>query len=353
MPRVSICLPTFNRANSLKRVIRTVLNQTYEDWELIIGDDASTDSTQQVVRGFDAIDKIAYVRRSSNLGLYQNWNDLLGRCSGEYVAIYHDHDLYFPTILAKCVEVLERSPRVQFVHTSFFVGDAELHPIWVDVRRLPPIMAGQEFRRALAGQWPSPVMAATVLARRSAYASVGCFPYERFGLACDKDVWFRMSALGDVGYIREPQAIIRGRLPGEATARFDWTNEVRAIQMRSEHVFQVAEDEPRLRRQLQRQFVNDCDTRLAVLSVRSIILDSDAEARHGLAIAAPFTGMRTHIAVALTTRSATAKWVLTHIVLSLHRARVRLRAAVRRALARAQVNGAVWRAARLRAADND
>ena len=66
MPKVTVCLPTYNRAHYLREAIESVLSQTFQDFELLICDNASTDETSEVVKSFrDA--RIRYVRHSRNI----------------------------------------------------------------------------------------------------------------------------------------------------------------------------------------------------------------------------------------------------------------------------------------------
>ena len=73
MPVFSVCIPTYNAAGYLPEAIESVLAQTYEDFELLICDDASTDATAEVVGGFQD-DRIRYVPFSQNLGQGGNFN---------------------------------------------------------------------------------------------------------------------------------------------------------------------------------------------------------------------------------------------------------------------------------------
>src|SRR3990170_1950083 len=89
LPTVSLCVPTFNRAQALGRTLESLLRQTFTDFELVVVDNASSDDTTNVVRNFRD-PRIRYYRTPTNLGLYPNWNRCLDLARGEYVAVYHD-----------------------------------------------------------------------------------------------------------------------------------------------------------------------------------------------------------------------------------------------------------------------
>lgn len=87
-PKVSIVLVTYNRANELKEAIQQVLKQTYENIELLIGDDCSTDNTQEIIKSFNS-SKIKNIRHEKNLGFFDNWQATLK---------YIDSELFIPII---------------------------------------------------------------------------------------------------------------------------------------------------------------------------------------------------------------------------------------------------------------
>jgi glycosyltransferase involved in cell wall biosynthesis len=212
MPKVSICLPTRNRCASLKQTLSAMLAQTFRDWELIVGDDASTDETGDVVASF-ADSRIRYVRSPDNLGIYGNWNSLIPLCRGEYIAIYHDHDVYLPTIVEKCCALLANHPEVVFVHTGAVLLGQQHQPLALLLPPLDAVMDGRAFQRVHIRR--SQVIAATAMVRRRAYEMAG--PYDAsYGMPADAEMWLRLAEFGHVGYIRDPLALILARDPAYA-----------------------------------------------------------------------------------------------------------------------------------------
>jgi len=111
--RVTIGLPTFNRARMLTRAIDSVLRQTYDDWELIISDNASADGTQSVCERAAADDeRITYIRQPVNLGGTGNFNFLSGMGRGPFFMYLADDDWLGESFLERCVAVLEDRPDV-------------------------------------------------------------------------------------------------------------------------------------------------------------------------------------------------------------------------------------------------
>lgn len=92
MPSISVVIPTYNRADLLARAIESVLHQTYSDFELIVVDDGSTDSTREVVRAFvDRDPRVIYLHQQNSGGAASPKNNAFAHCKGEYIA-YLDHD---------------------------------------------------------------------------------------------------------------------------------------------------------------------------------------------------------------------------------------------------------------------
>lgn len=109
MPTVSVVVPTYNRANRLHRSIESVLAQTFDDLELLVVDDGSTDHTEEVVQGYDD-DRITYVVHEENRGASAARNTGIERASGEYIAFLDSDDEWLPRKLERQVAELESRP---------------------------------------------------------------------------------------------------------------------------------------------------------------------------------------------------------------------------------------------------
>lgn len=105
---VSIILPTYNRQNTISRSIKSVINQTYKDWELIIVDDASTDDTKNYVLRFTD-PRIKYYKLDKNLGACYARNYGIKRAKGTYIAFQDSDDEWKCDKLAKQISFLEET----------------------------------------------------------------------------------------------------------------------------------------------------------------------------------------------------------------------------------------------------
>lgn len=110
-PKVSIGLPVYNGEQYVARAIESVLAQSFPDFELIICDNASTDTTEPICRTYAAKDsRIRYVRNEQNLGAAPNFNRTFELARGEYFQWLASDDMLAPDFLKRCVPVLDNDP---------------------------------------------------------------------------------------------------------------------------------------------------------------------------------------------------------------------------------------------------
>lgn len=125
-PRVSVGLAVYNGENFLGESLDSLLNQTYEDFELIISDNASTDKTAEICQEYAAKDtRIRYYRNERNLGASWNQNRVFELSTGEYYKLAAHDDLCTPDFLKHCVEVLDRHPDVVLCYPKTMIINAQ------------------------------------------------------------------------------------------------------------------------------------------------------------------------------------------------------------------------------------
>jgi GT2 family glycosyltransferase/Flp pilus assembly protein TadD len=112
-PLVSIGMTVFNCERFLVEALESLLSQDYENFELIISDNASEDRTEEICREYQARDpRIQYSRNETDMGSLFNYTKVKNLSRGKYYMGATDHDLWHPTMISKCVEVLENDPEV-------------------------------------------------------------------------------------------------------------------------------------------------------------------------------------------------------------------------------------------------
>ena len=179
---ISIVLPVYNGERYLRESIDSVLNQTYRNWELIIVDDCSTDSSAKIAREYTKKDKrIYYYRNENNLRLPRNLNKGFKLARGNYLTWTSDDNRFKSTALEKMYSALKNDIDAQFVFASCRVINSEGSPIeyiMVDNKRKKQIVSHN-------------VVGACFMYTRKAYEEVGEYNPE-FVLVEDYDYWQRM-----------------------------------------------------------------------------------------------------------------------------------------------------------------
>ena len=130
---ISIILPTFNRADVIKRAIASVQAQTFTDWELIIVDDGSTDDTARVVTDLDP--RIRYFYQE-NKGVSSARNNALRQSRGQYIAFLDSDDEWLPHFLEITVAFLKWSGKDHFVTTELLEDWGKKHFIRQDLHKI-------------------------------------------------------------------------------------------------------------------------------------------------------------------------------------------------------------------------
>lgn len=209
-PLVSVCIPTYNNADYIEETIRCVLNQTYQNIELIVVDDQSKDDTVEVVKAISD-DRLKLFINEKNLGMSGNWNRCMELCKGEYIKLICADDLIHETLIAKEVEAMEQNPEVLLVEsdTQFVDKDGNAKGFYKRYRK-SGVVEGKEISKASVrsrDQFGAPL---ANLVRRSAYEASGGFDAS-FVYIIDYDFFMTIANMGKVYIIHEPLNYFRIR----------------------------------------------------------------------------------------------------------------------------------------------
>ena len=136
MPMFSVCLPTYNRGYCLANAIQSVLDQDFDDYELLICDDASTDNTRAIIQSFDdrRIRTHFWPERG---GIYANHNRCIGDALGPWVVFLHSDDQLVPSALASYAQLI-----TQFPNAALFYPRNSMHAMIAD-SAFPVVLDGQ------------------------------------------------------------------------------------------------------------------------------------------------------------------------------------------------------------------
>ena len=124
MTKISVLMPVYNAEDYLAEAIDSVLAQTFADWELIIGDDGSTDGTENIVRSYSDF-RISYYKNEENKGHTYTKYTLLDKSKGEYIAFLDADDVSLPERLSIQVDFMNRNPEYGLCGTWGIMIDPE------------------------------------------------------------------------------------------------------------------------------------------------------------------------------------------------------------------------------------
>ena len=193
MPRVSVVTPVWNGAPFIANNIRSVMAQTYTDWEHIIVDDCSTDDTAKIVRGFP---HVRFFQMDQNGGPARALNHGYKQALGEYLCWVSADDGYLPEYLEKAAAYLDS-------HAEAVCVDAGVY--FVDVDGYVLLTRKSEERKALRPYdllRDNPVHGSSTMFRHGVYEQLRGFNEDLIGTP-DTDMWIRMLELGEIGHIAE------------------------------------------------------------------------------------------------------------------------------------------------------
>jgi len=200
---VSICVPTRNRAESLRRSLESIQGQDYSPLEIVISDNCSDDTTEQVCRELAASDRrVRYVRQPRNIGLHGNHNFCLDAARGEFICIFHDHDRRALDIVSRYVAFFAQHSNVGVVCSDWELIDDDDRCIGVRDHKVKTVTPGLEYieRTITSGRTSIGIPGAMV--RRSALGEARFEPDAPIGFG-DFPLWFRVAEGADVGHISE------------------------------------------------------------------------------------------------------------------------------------------------------
>jgi glycosyltransferase involved in cell wall biosynthesis len=207
VPKVSVCIPTFNRAHFIADAIAGALAQTYSNFELVVCDNASTDNTAEVLARFRD-PRIRVHRNATNIGLLGNFIRCFELARGAYAVILGSDDYWEPTLLVKLVPVLDENPRVLLAQSGGINVSPEKQPLRTHILPLERVTPGLEyFRRIMMDELPDGFLSSTLF-RMTAVRAAGGFD-ARLPNTQDFALVARLALEGDFGFVAEPLVFAR------------------------------------------------------------------------------------------------------------------------------------------------
>ncbi len=202
-PLVTVIIPTHNREKLIKRAINSVLNQTYQNLEILVIDDASTDNTRQVVEKYED-KRINFIQLAENKGQCIARNNALRHAHGSYIAFLDSDDEWLPQKTEKQVKLFQETeyPDLAAVYCGFIEKDEILNTS-VTINR--DNLRGNIYKNLLSGFCPSTTT--MFMVKTNVLKEVDGFD-EDIKTFVDLDLWLRISRKGyTFDYVDEPLII--------------------------------------------------------------------------------------------------------------------------------------------------
>ena len=202
-PLVTIAIPTFNRASWLRDCISAALAQSYQRFEVLVSDNASTDATSEVLSGISER-RLRILTQESNIGQIPNWNACLAEAKGDYVVFVSDDDRIEPSLLEQCIALVKCEPQVQVVvalSDVYFAAEARTWHTPQSRKLATGIWDGADVLKEYLEERISAPMC-TIMINTEALRGQGGFPVD-FPFAGDTIGWVSLVLNGRAGLVNQ------------------------------------------------------------------------------------------------------------------------------------------------------
>ncbi|WP_069789913.1 glycosyltransferase [Cyanobacterium sp. IPPAS B-1200] len=235
-PKISIILPSFNNRQYLDKRLKTIINQTFTDWELVVIDNLSDDGAWELIQEFAQKEPRMRISQAARKGMYVNWNNCIRLAQGEYIYIATNDDLMTLDCLEKMVTELEKYPECDICHCCLTIidhQDREIPQKWYQF--LPQLFYGELIHQkhirfapydgilycALTTVYCGPLQ---LLIRRSVFEKIGLFA-TNFGPAADFEWGMRAALVCNILHV--PEELVSWRIhPQQATQSYSHNSSV-------------------------------------------------------------------------------------------------------------------------------
>jgi len=206
-PLVSIMIPNYNHSLYLERCIKSAINQTYDNLEIVVLDNSSNDNSIEIATKFLADTRVRICKNEYNC--FNRSYMILSECltCGKYLILLCADDVLYPDFILNAVEIMEKYPNVGYVHgEKDIIFDNGNYGGWNPFYKCSFVAPG---RNAMPIYMVATVANASQgVMRRQAFASIGGYDQEIEHMQVDRTLWFYLSYNWDVAYIKEKSCAI-------------------------------------------------------------------------------------------------------------------------------------------------
>ncbi len=199
MPFISICIPTYKRAAYLGRLLQSIAEQTFKDFEVVITDDSPDHSVKEICAAYAHIPQLIYHKNDNALGTPANWNAAMQRAKGQWIKLMHDDDWFAST------DALQQFADCAMQHENDFIFCAYTN-VYNDAKNNRPVFP-EIYRIKAVQKEPSVLLAKNLIGPPSTtlHKNDGCFLYDtNLKWLVDIDVYRRRLETDTLQYIPYP-----------------------------------------------------------------------------------------------------------------------------------------------------
>ena len=206
VPIVSIVMPAYNAQDYIKQSIQSVINQTYDNWELLVINDGSSDKTVAVVESFKDSRIILFSQK--NFGVSKARNYGIKKAKGKYIAFLDSDDLWKKEKLYIQASYMEKYKNIVLTYSDYdsFIMKNDI----IENKQLYPFNIKNNHDRLLIFNY---IATLTVMVKKDTLQSVNSFDILLFGPE-DWDLWIRISKVGQIDFINQKLALYREHKDG-------------------------------------------------------------------------------------------------------------------------------------------
>lgn len=210
MPKISVVIPTYNRAAYLGAAIASVLEQRGADFEIIVSDNCSQDDTANVVSKYLTDSRVGYYRNEENIGMVCNWRKaVFEHASGDWFLLLSDDDyLIDPDYLAKASQLIATNPALVLVYAEGYMlneSTGERKPL---ILPFEGVVKGVDVFLSRGTVKPQDLTLCNIVFNRPMAIELNAFSNPD-NIFCDSELFLKLTLLGDIGVVKGPVSVYR------------------------------------------------------------------------------------------------------------------------------------------------
>jgi glycosyltransferase involved in cell wall biosynthesis len=209
-PLVSICIPTFNREQYLAQTIESALNQDYENLEVIVADNCSSDGTQNLVNRFIVDSRFSYYRNETNIGMVNNWKGLLDcKVRGEWFLLLSDDDyLINPSYISEAIAIANEHADINVVYADGYLEYVKMNKRLELNLPYQRVEDGKNIFMTMHAIKPQAFTLCNILFKTELSKQLNAFSNPS-NLCCDSELFLKMCLTGKVGVVKKYVSVYR------------------------------------------------------------------------------------------------------------------------------------------------